>query len=251
MSNKRRGIALVFCHMNFAVMAKRNGTDKDRDDICSTLSGLDFDVRVFNDLRRKELLRTLKNVSREDHSENDCLVVVVMSHGDQGVLYASDKKYYVDSLWEKFTGNACPSLIGKPKLFFVQASRERQPGKKGEGGREEESQASVDVVDSPNDSSALYFIPTMADFLVMYSTYDGYYSGKDPLQRSCLIQSLCMELDENGRERDLLALLTGVSRRALYTCESSVPHNEKDNALKPIPCVVSMLTKTFFFTKKT
>ena len=60
-------------------------------------------------------------VSQEDHSNNDCLVVVVMTHGDvDGQLYASDKPYDVRDLWVNFVGNECLTLIGKPKMFFVQ-----------------------------------------------------------------------------------------------------------------------------------
>ncbi|KXJ71200.1 caspase-like [Aedes albopictus] len=246
-TNKRRGVALVFCHMNFSTMAKRNGTDKDRNDICNSLYALDFEVRVFDDLSRKEVLETLKEVSREDHSDNDCLVVIVMSHGEQGVLYARDNKYNVDSLWKNFVGNSCPSLIGKPKMFFIQACRGEQFD---EGVAFAARAAPKDMVDSRHEP-VVYSIPAMADLLVMYSTYEGYYSWRNPRQGSWFIQSLCMELDENGRVRDLLTLLTGVTRRTAYEFQSFVPHDAKMDCMKQIPCIVSMLTKTFYFTKKT
>lgn len=58
-----------------------------------------------------------------DHSDNDCLSIVVMSHGDSGTLCSYDDKYTVYELWSKFTKTKCPSLRGKPKLFFIQACR--------------------------------------------------------------------------------------------------------------------------------
>ncbi|XP_053685960.1 caspase-like [Sabethes cyaneus] len=244
-TNTNRGVALVFCHMNFSTMAKRNGTDKDRDDICNVLKNLDFDVRVFDDLNRKELLDKLKEVSRENHTENDCLLVVVMSHGEQGVLYASDNKYTVESLWKNFVGDACPSLIGKPKLFFIQACR----GEQFDAGVSFRS-VSKDVVDSINEP-VTYSIPAMADLLVMYSTYDGFYSWRNPRQGSWFVQSLCKELTENGKVRDLLTLLTGVTRRTAYEFQSFVPYDKQMDRKKQVPCLVSMLTKTFYFTKKT
>ncbi|XP_055627014.1 caspase-like isoform X2 [Toxorhynchites rutilus septentrionalis] len=246
----RRGIALIFSHLNFSTMPSRNGTDKDRDDISSVLYDLDFDVRVFNDLSRKELLETLREVSREDHTKNDCLVVVVMSHGEQGVLYARDNKYSVDSLWRHFLGNACPSLIGKPKMFFIQACR----GEKFDEGvvfsSPQMRNKPRDMVDSRSDQ-LVFSIPTMADLLLMYSTYDGYYSWRNPRQGSWFIQALQKELKENGKVKDLLTLLTGVSRRTAYEYQSCVPHDERMDCMKQIPCLVSMLTKTFYFTKKT
>lgn len=57
-----------------------------------------------------------------DHSDADCLVVVVMTHGDNGTLHARDHQYPPDMLWKSFTGINCPSLAGKPKLFFIQVN---------------------------------------------------------------------------------------------------------------------------------
>jgi caspase 7 len=60
-------------------------------------------------------------VANEDHSRSDCLVVAVLTHGDhRGDLYAKDKTYRVDELWFNFTADRCPSLAGKPKIFFIQ-----------------------------------------------------------------------------------------------------------------------------------
>lgn len=236
-TNVRRGHALVFCQMNFSGMAKRNGADKDRDDICTTLYNLDFKVHVYNDLSKLELLDTLQKWSQADHSNSDCLVVVVMSYGEHGSLYARDAKYSVDFLWKSFAGNACPTLIGKPKLCFIQACR---------GKKLIEVDGPKDMVDS---GQAPYVIPAMADLLVMYSSYDN-HCPCNPEQCSWFIQSLCMELNENGRTHDLLTLLTGVTRRTVYGYQSSIPDKPKSE-LEQIPCVVSMLTKSLYFTKKT
>jgi len=43
-----------------------------------------------------------------------------MTHGEADKLYAADRKYPTKTLWEIFTGDLCPSLAGKPKLFFIQ-----------------------------------------------------------------------------------------------------------------------------------
>lgn len=40
-------------------------------------------------------------------------MVVVMSH-------ANDSDYEIEELWKYFQGYNCSSLIGKPKLFFIQ-----------------------------------------------------------------------------------------------------------------------------------
>jgi caspase-like apoptosis-related cysteine protease len=45
-----------------------------------------------------------------------------LSHGEQGVLYAKDRQFKPETLWDKFSATHCPSLAGKPKMFFIQAS---------------------------------------------------------------------------------------------------------------------------------
>lgn len=62
-------------------------------------------------------------MAKEDHSDADCLVVLVMTHGRSGELHAYDVIYKEKRLWEAFAGDKCPSLLGKPKLFFIQVNR--------------------------------------------------------------------------------------------------------------------------------
>jgi hypothetical protein len=62
-------------------------------------------------------------VSKLDHKNEDCIVVALITHGrGKGKLYAFDDFYKADMLWSSFTGDVCPSLAGKPKLFIVQVS---------------------------------------------------------------------------------------------------------------------------------
>ena len=74
-------------------------------------------------------------VAREDHSNSDCLVCCISSHGDQNeqlpnrssqkyrmsdLVYGIDGVLYIRLITELFTDEKCPSLAGKPKLFFIQ-----------------------------------------------------------------------------------------------------------------------------------
>jgi hypothetical protein len=62
-------------------------------------------------------------VSKADHRNEDCLVVVVLTHGKgKKELCAHDWTYRTDTLWSSFTGDACPELAGKPKIFIIQVS---------------------------------------------------------------------------------------------------------------------------------
>jgi Caspase domain len=57
-----------------------------------------------------------------NHEDSDCVVIIVLSHGEDKILYAKDTSYKPEILWSAFTADKCPTLAGKPKLFFIQAS---------------------------------------------------------------------------------------------------------------------------------
>lgn len=57
-----------------------------------------------------------------DHTQHDCLLVAVLSHGEMGIIYAKDTPYKPDFLWSSFTADRCPTLAGKfIIIFFKQA----------------------------------------------------------------------------------------------------------------------------------
>lgn len=234
-------------HYEVKGLDKREGTQVDRARVKQELEALDFQVIIEDDLKLKEIHEVLLKVAKKDHTKNDCLVVLVMTHGEKNKLYARDKTYAVETIWEAFTPEKCPTLVGKPKLFFIQACR----GKKFDMGIQLGSRAMfLDSVDSHSHDEPGYKIPTMADFLMMYSTFDDHFSWRNPVNGSWFIQSLCNELQENGKTNDLLTILTGVSRRVAFDYQSNVPNNLKMDEMKQVPMMVSMLTKIFFFTPK-
>ena len=48
------------------------------------------------------------------------VILSVLSHGELGILYASDQPYKPDRLWSHFSADKCRTLAGKPKMFFIQ-----------------------------------------------------------------------------------------------------------------------------------
>ena len=63
----------------------------------------------------------MEEVACHDHTDADCIFVAVLSHGEMGILYAQDQPFKPDRLWCHFNAEKCPTLAGKPKLFFIQA----------------------------------------------------------------------------------------------------------------------------------
>lgn len=51
-----------------------------------------------------------------DHSNYDCIIIAILSHGEFGYLYSKDTHYKLDQICSYFTADRCPSLAGKPKV---------------------------------------------------------------------------------------------------------------------------------------
>lgn len=85
---------------------------------------------------------------------------------------------------------------------------------------------------------------------IKFKLLSGHYSWRNPSQGAWFIQALCDELDENGEIKDLFTLLTAVSRRVAFGYQSNVPNDYRMDAKKQIPSIVSMLTRTLYFTRK-
>jgi caspase 7 len=80
-----------------------------------------FDVHVERNLHYVDLMRLLSRVAVMDHSDSDCLIIVLLSHGNEGTLFAYDAAFPTQRLWEPFVAEKAPTLVGKPKMFFLQA----------------------------------------------------------------------------------------------------------------------------------
>lgn len=105
-----------------------------------------------------------------DHSHYDCILVSILSHGEMGFLYSKDSSYKLDTLTNYFTADRCPSLAGKPKLFFIQACQ----GDKLDGG----ASMRMNTTETDSAGSISYSIPVHADFLIAYSTIPGQFPLK-------------------------------------------------------------------------
>ncbi|XP_018056185.1 PREDICTED: caspase-1-like [Atta colombica] len=241
MNHSKRGLALIFNHEFFTVshLKPRCGTNVDCENLKATLKDLGFEVNDYHNLTQKDIVKQLERVAEMDHSEHDCLVIAVLSHGELGLLYAHDGAYKADSLWHYFTADKCQSLAGKPKLFFIQACQ---------GDKLDPGITLKERTETDGYPSSIFRIPTQADFLIAYSTIPGYYSWRNTSRGSWFMQALCVELRDNGTRYDLLTMLTFVCQRVAVDFESNTPDNMTMHQQKQIPCITTMLTRLVKFT---
>lgn len=102
------------------------------DNLTNIFQKLHFIVRRHDNLKDDEIRARLADVSQEDHSNYDCFVCCILSHGRLHEIYGTNcKPVGIAELTGKFRSRNCKGLAGKPKLFFIQACQgtEKQLGK--------------------------------------------------------------------------------------------------------------------------
>jgi Caspase domain len=183
-----------------------------------------------------------------------------MTHGDFGTISSFDEDYAIEIITSFFTDEKCPSLKGKPRLFFIQACR----GGLLDGGHQMKSMGrrSVYMLNRTQETDShdiaapfeaikrdllddqLHNPPNHQDFLIVRSTMPNHLSFRNPDTGSWFVQDLCKQLEDFGTTRDILELLTHVNWS--ISQRESIPHKKKQ-----ILCISSMLTKILYFNVKT
>ncbi|BES94466.1 caspase invertebrate, apoptosis-related cysteine protease [Nesidiocoris tenuis] len=239
MDNGQRGVCLILNYENFKMpnYDRRTGTNIDRDNLCRVFKWLGFQVITRDNLHADATLKTLKEVAKRDHSYSDCFVLCYLSHGGLGYVSAADDNIPTEKIFDLFTADNCPSLIGKPKLFFIQACQ----GKLLDDG--------VTLIHKEHFSGS-YRIPVRADFLIAYSAVPGYLSWRSKSSGSWFIQELVEELEYRALTQDLLTILTFVNQRVAIDHESFTPNDPFSNNKKIVPYITYTLTRLLKFTLK-
>ncbi|KAH8234018.1 hypothetical protein KR032_010949, partial [Drosophila birchii] len=245
MQHNKRGRALIFNHNHFVQQRSRPRTQMDSMNLKQVLQQLGFHVDVYQDFYYKQIQSTINEAAAQDHGECDCILVAMLTHGENGYLYAKDTEYQIENILNPFSSSNCPSLASKPKLFFIQACQ-------GNDGRIEETTLRSHLAETDSDSwsPCIYRAPVYADFLIVYSAIPGFSSWRNTRKGSWFIHNLCAELAKNGKQLDFITLLTFVCQRVPSGFESYTPDNPERLGMKQIPCIVNMLNRTLRFNDK-
>ncbi|XP_044526575.1 caspase-8-like [Gracilinanus agilis] len=220
MSSRPRGYCLIINNFDFQkarlerpehqFLKDRTGTNEDAEALKNIFEELHFDIQPFQDLTAVEIRLVLKTFKDKNHESKDCFVCCLLSHGNRGTIYGTDgKEVPIWDLTSYFSGSNCPSLAGKPKVFFIQACQ----GKATQYGitleTDSEQQREPLEVDTSFQSGC---IPNEADFLLGMATVENHISYRHPIEGTWYIQSLCKNLKEGClRGNDILTILTEVN----------------------------------------
>ncbi|KAM6928567.1 caspase-9 isoform 2-T2 [Lycodopsis pacificus] len=210
----------------------------------------------------QQIKHALSALSQKDHSQYDCCVVIMLSHGTEvshsrfpGAVYGVDGQHVpVQLITNYLNGRHCLSLQGKPKLFFIQAcgGGERDTGfevspdevEPSIGGADDQTDAipmssSSDSLSTSDELDARATLPTPSDILVSYSTFPGYVSWRDPQAGSWYVEILNSILEENAATDDLATMLMMVNHE--------VSQNSAKGLYKQMPGSFNFLRKLLHF----
>ncbi|NWY48524.1 CASP8 protein, partial [Sylvia atricapilla] len=234
MKNNPHGYCLILNNYIFKNPCQnREGTLQDGEAVKRVFTWLQFETVEYMNLEGKTMYDTVKEYSKKDHRNMDCFVCFIFSHGEKDKIKGVDDECVnIEALVSCFTGTNCPSLAGKPKVFFIQACQ-------GSGYHpsvtvEPDSSEHLEV-----DASPLTSIPDKADILIGMSTVEDCLSFRSPKTGSVYIQSLCKKMELLCPKRmDLTTILTEVN--------NEVARRELEGS-KQMPKITSTLLKQLIF----
>ncbi len=286
-SNYERGIALIIGNGNFLPSTDkepRPGILCDVNESRRTFEKMGFHPIVLLDQTCSQMRSAFQTLETIDHSNFDCVCIVLSSHGTSEIIpavdnylsdfevydevdyiYGTDGKVPIADLMECLHEHRCPTLAKKPKLVFLQGCR----------GNKLCETVSVKIATSSDsmqfcNSHVKHFVDAdpvrkpvhvskekiiarknilQRDFLIMYASPPGYYAFHTDAGSPFLI-ILCSVLQKSYRDMDLLTMLTKVTSRVAMEYESRMSESIHFNKRHIVPSIEHMLLDEIFFNHK-
>ncbi len=245
MTSHPHGLALIINNEKFKGHDQRDGTGVDENNLTVTLRYLGYNIEIHRDVATKDMIRLFEEVKLRDHSAYDSFICCILTHGESGRVFGADSSsVLIETLTGELCAASCPSLKGKPKIFFIQACRgnlkcysvSTDDGHHGNSGSEEGSDHDeVDhgahpSQDSPSSNLRRAIVrslsmeaketaervkadgdfPDVADFFFGFATPSGQVAWRDLDHGSWYISELCRQLCTYSVSKSLSDIMTKV-----------------------------------------
>eukprot|EP00058_Branchiostoma_floridae_P017154 XP_002602642.1 hypothetical protein BRAFLDRAFT_81923 [Branchiostoma floridae] len=262
MDHVPRGCALIVSNTKFNGRPPRKGGDVDLSNVTALFKGLSFETYILENITAKGIEDEILAFSkRQEHSQMDCCVVVLMSHGHRNVIAGTDNKpVRLEDIFTMFDNDKCPQLIGKPKLFFIQACR---GGKVDKGvavpeddedtlepvfrnGLKSEMRSLLQITTEEDESDGPETKPTRTDMLFGYATQLDHKAFRDCTSGSWFIKTITEVFMNQAKDKHLLELMTTVMSEVSKRTASSSTKPEIRGG-KEVAEFVSSLHKMLYF----
>ncbi|CAC5380853.1 CASP8 [Mytilus coruscus] len=236
MNAEPRGIAIIINNDIFnGDMENRTGTHKDGEKLIELWKNLKFKVIYHVNKTAADITRIVSGIAQLNHTTYDCVVFCILTHGGYGVLYGTDcVPVEIQKLINFFRSSHCPTLAGKPKMFFIQACQ----GINNQAGQQLSKDSTNIDADTRKD-----IIADEADTLICFSTVSGSVSYRCPQNGTWFINSLVENLSLYSTSYDLQTILVKVNKDV-----GEKSFLEGSNIYKQIPMQKCSLCKLVFFS---
>ena len=197
MTFSKHGVAWIINNKVFEKLENKNapstrhGTDRDEDNLVRTLLFLGYRVKIYHNLKRKETIELFSRIDElllesnkkaKTRVANDSFICCILSHGKEGKIICSDSNTVEIRLIEEMTGDS-ELLLGKPKIFFIQACQ---------GGRIGDLRVEADA-DAASVAPRAH-TTGRTHFYMCYATVGGNKSYRDRYKGSWFITEVCKVL---------------------------------------------------------
>lgn len=185
----------------------RNGSKKDMKDLLDLFSDLNFACDKKENANAMDMKLALWGFSQmELLAKCDCCVVAILTHGKSknGLMGVDGNVVNLEDLLAFFNAGNCQALVGKPKLFIIQACRDES--------QQESCEQSV----------------IRSDVVIAYSTSPGTVSHRDPTEGSIFIQEIVRVFSEYSKHMSVTDMLIKVrgNLKKKYPSVSQYPITE-------------------------
>ncbi|XP_072902757.1 CASP8 and FADD-like apoptosis regulator a isoform X2 [Hemitrygon akajei] len=205
------------------------GTDADL--LKETFEALHFNVLLHLYVELNEMEKILKETSEQnDLAALDCFVCCIISRGTQDCILAVDGNepgLPFKQIQHYFKGQQCRSLVGKPRLFFVQDFLRAAAN----GELELPSAQSNGDLIQVDGNHCEELVPQEADVLWCCCQVSQSLLHQAPQQPSSFMRTLSEYLRKYQHKSDLISILTEVNRKTML-------RNEQLNQLQATPLIL-------------
>lgn len=230
MQSDQRGICLIVNNVNFdlEMFPQRKGSDMDAFRFKEIFKQLGFTIESKRNLTAEKMKAVFKQVAARCTTKYDALVVILLSHGTESGIYGTDGlEVDLNDILSYFDNKKCKQMLGKPKVFIVQACRGRLADY---GVKDTQTFFSQPDSQSLTQSSQFTqlnsyspkisrwseldkdFHPTRTDMILCFSCHTGFVSTRNEEDGSWLGASLAHHLQHEASRRHLIEIFNMVSR---------------------------------------
>ncbi|KAM7105694.1 CASP8 and FADD-like apoptosis regulator isoform 1-T9 [Molossus nigricans] len=193
-----------------------------------TFASLGYDVQCFSYLTMNDIICILRKVAHmPQHQDYDSFVCVLVSRGSSQSVFGVDQThpgFPLDQIKRMFMGDRCPSLLGKPKLFFIQNYVESESHPE-ECSLLEVDGPAVSSTDSKARQPGFCTVHREADFFWSLCKADAALLKRPSTSLSLYLQRLSQKLRQE-RRRPLLELHIELNG-SVYDWNSRVSDKER------------------------